>query len=303
MLATTSTVLNGTETFEEAFSLIPEKQKQIRYLKTENNESTGVFQLYNEEQGKWSSPRMMKQNIDGTYSSINLNTKKKLEGTSIFYDVFDRPTHAGGNEDMSWLIGDIDHCSILNEDYNVQGLIISNIFDPTPKYYLSFERLVCENQMGSLGTSNSSMYIDMNKFIYAKDKVEAKDKLISQIYAEIEKRTAVQKAVYDKLLSIKLTDERVSDMFKKLTVDKVAKDSPQYQEQEKRLYNYEKTYDCNDNQNYKGTFMGFVNTCTNINTREKTNPLDVVKPIIPPQLLVNPCNLEYLYRDVLVHAS
>ena len=48
MLNTSSTLLKGTESFNEAFNLIESKEKQVRYLKTDSGEETGIFQLYNE---------------------------------------------------------------------------------------------------------------------------------------------------------------------------------------------------------------------------------------------------------------
>lgn len=303
MLNTSSTLLTGSETFEEAFALIPQKETQVRYLQTSDGQDTGVYQLYSSENQRWSSPRMVKTRSDGSIIPIDTNTKHKLANASLFYDIFTTPTHAGADDSKSWLIGDIDHCTIQNEDYNIQGLIISSIFDPTPKYYISFERLVCENQMGTLGTSNSSMYIDMNKFLVPTYTSELKDQLSDYITAEVEKRLAMSEEVTKKLLNIKLSDNRVEEMFKKLTVDTVAKASEAHKEQERRLANYLSAYNCDDNQNFKGTFFGFVNSCTNIRTREKTNPLDVVKPVISPAIINTPCNLEYLYRDVLVHAA
>ena len=302
MLNTTSTVLTGKETFDEAFKLIPENELKIRYLKTEDGESTGIYQVYNTEKQIWGSPRTPKYDKDHNIIPVT-SSKQKLRNANAFYECFTKPTHAGGFDDKSWLIGDVEHCNIQGEDYNVQGLIISSIFDPKPKYYISFERLVCENQMSSLGTSNSSMYIDMNEFLKQSITMDAKEKLRTMIQAEIEKRIAMQEAVYNKLKSIHLTDERVEEMFKKLTLDTVAKNSKNYEEQAMCFDRYMKTYDCDDNQNYKGTFMGFVNTCTNINTRTKTNPLDIVRPVVSPNILTQPCNLEYLYRDVLVNAA
>lgn len=302
MLDNTSTLLTGTETFDEAFKLIPENKPKVRYLRTEDNEPTSVYQVYNQDKQNWGSPRTLKYDKDHNPIMVT-DSKQKLRNAGAFYDVFTKPTHAGGFNDKSWLIGDIDHCEIQGEDYNVQGLIVSSIFDPKPKYYISFERLVCENQMSSLGTSNSSMYIDMNEFLKQSVTADAKEKLRGIIMAEIEKRLAMQEAVYSKLKGIHLTDERIEEMFKKLTVDTVAKESQKYEEQVQKYEYYMKAYNRDDNQNYKNTFMGFVNTCTNVNTRTKTNPLDIVKPVVSPDILIKPCNLEYLYRDVLVNAA
>lgn len=72
---------------------------------------------------------------------------------------------------------------------------------------------------------------------------------------------------------------------------------------EENLTKYLIAYNSDDNQNYKETFLGFVNTCTNYNSRYKANPLDVVKPVISPAIIKQPCNFDYLCRDVLVNAA
>lgn len=303
MLATSSTVLTGKETFEEAFSLIKNKERQIRYLKTDNGEATGIFQLYDEKTQTWSSPRMCKTTKDGNFIPVNTNTKDKLKNTKLFFDLYTKPVYAGNDENNSWLIGDIEKCSFNNEDYTIQGLVISSIFDPLPKFYISFQRLVCENQFGSLGTNNSSMYIDMNKFLYTKDIVQAKEKLTELVNNEIENRIALTEKVFQKLISIKLSYNKIEEMFKKLTVDTVAKNSLNYEREEENLARYIAAYNCNDNQNYKETFLGFVNTCTNYNSRTKSSPLDVIRPVISPSIINKPCNFEYLCRDVLVNAA
>lgn len=300
MLATTSTILKGTESFEEAFSYIPQNSPQTRTLYTEDGVPTNIIQLYDEDKKVWLSPKTLKTNSKGDVIGEITASKEKLAGAELFYNVFSKPTHAGGDKKNSWLIGDIDSCTVCGEDYNVQGLIISSIFDPTPKYYISFERLVCENQMSSLGTNNSSMYIDMNKFLFAQDKTAAKEKLQQLITDEVALRQATQEAICNKLKNIHLSEEKIDAMFQKLTVDKVAKSSVSYESEAQNLDRYRKAYNSDDNQNYKGTFMGFINTCTNYNTRTKTNPLDVVKPVISPNILATPCNFEYLCRDVLV---
>lgn len=301
MLATSSVNLKGTESFEEAFSLINNVKVNVREL-SYNGEDAGVYQIYDNNKNSWGSPRTKKKNKDGSFESLNFNSKEKLRNTEIFYDVFSKPTYAGSNDKNSWLIGDINNCEIAGENYNIQGLIISSIFDPIPKYYISFERLACENQFGSLGTSNSSMYINMNSFLGVNTS-EAKEKLVKLINSEVEERIAMQEAVINKLKGIHLDYDKIESMFKKLTVDTVAKNSINYENEEAKLVKYIQTYNSNDNQNYRETFMGFVNTCTNVNTRTKTSPIDVVKPVISPAILAKPCNFEYLCRDVLVNAA
>lgn len=303
MLETTSTLLKGTESFEEAFSYVPKNEPQTRTLYTKDGRATNVIQLYDEDKKGWSSPRTLKTDSKGEIIGNISSSKEKLAKADLFYDIFTKPTHAGGDKTNSWLIGDIENCNICDEDYNIQGLIISSIFDPKPKYYISFERLVCENQMSSLGTNNSSMYIDMNKFLFANNKTTAKEELQNIITNEIEQRKATQEKIYNYLKSIHLSDERINLMFEKLTVDKVAKSSLSYESEVQNLERYRKAYNSDDNQNYKGTFMGFLNTCTNYNTRVKTNALDVVKPVISASILLTPCNLEYLCRDVLVRGK
>lgn len=303
MLNTSSVILNGTETFDEAYSLMPTSNKtKIRYLKTEDGQDTGCYQISTDNGNKWQSPRMCKSTKDGLIP-INIDSKSKLQNASVFYDTFTKPTHVGTNETQSWLVGDIDGCKLLNDEYNIQGMLISTIFDPTPKFYISFERIVCENQFGNLGKNSSSMYIDMGAFLaQAQYTQEAKDRLSSIITAEIEHRIENANKVYNKLAMTKLSDEQVKTMFRKLTVDTVAKSNEEkYHEQEKRYSNYLKVYDNNDNQNFKGNLFGFVNACTNINTRERSNPLDVIKPVLPAQVIESPCNFEYLCRAAMLN--
>lgn len=307
MLATKSIHLTGTESFEEAFNLMPDKNVNVRYLTTPEGEETGVYQLYNEGNHKWTSPRQAKMTKEGAIVKIDTNSKAKLKNAKIFYDIFERPTYVGTDTSAgvcsSWLIGDIDHCNILGDDYTVQGIILSSIFDPRPRYYISFQRLICENQFGTLGKNNSSMYIDMNAFLNQPYSLEAKEKLQALISAEVAKRRAEQAEVYEKLCSVKITEPKIHSMFEKLTIDKVAKNSPLRQNEEKRLAKYVSAYNVDDNQNYRGTLFGFVNAYTRMSTREKTNPLDVVKPVITSNILNAPCDFDFLCREAVINAS
>lgn len=308
MLATKSIQLVGNESFEQAFSLMPEKEVDIRYLKTSDGDDTGVYQIYNADRDVWSSPRVAKTTKDGHIIKIDTNSKHKLENAKIFYDIFEKPTYVGTDTDAagvcsSWLIGDIDNCNIFGDDYTVQGIILSNIFDPQPKFYISFNRLVCENQFGTLGKNNSSMYINMGAFLNQPYTVEAKEKLESLIVAEVEKREAEQAEIYNRLFNIKLTEPKVHAMFEKLTVDKVAKNSPLRKEAEKHLAEYVSAYNVDDNQNYKGTLFGFVNAHTRLSTRQKSNPLDVVKPVITSNILNSPCDFNFLCREAVINAN
>lgn len=307
MLATKGINLKGTETFEEAFDLIPNNDVEIRYLVTEAGEDTGVYQLYNSEKKIWTSPRKTKVNKEGQIELVDTNTKHKLSNAKVFYDCFTRPTNVGTDTSASvgasWLIGDIDDCEIMGEDYNVQGLLISSIFDPMPKFYISFNRLVCENQFGTLGKNSSSMYINMNAFLKQAYSLEAKEKLEQIIKTEILSRIDEQQGIYAKLCSIKVSEEKMHIMFEKLTVDKVAKNSPLREAEEKRLANYISAYNVEDNQNYKGTLFGFVNAYTRINTRENTNPFGVIKPVINSNILNTPCDFDFLCREAVINAN
>lgn len=307
MLNTSSIILNGTESFKKAYDSIPENKGliDVRYLRTPENEETGIFQIKKQNAEKWSGPIVSKRDKAGNIIPLNTDTKGKLSNAKIFYDLFEIPTHAGSTEDQSWLIGDINKLNILGDEYNVQGMIISTLFDPMPKYYISFERLVCENQFGQLGKNSSSMYIDMNAFLQTRKYTqEDKDKLASIIMKEVEKRMAEAQKVYEKLATTHLTDAQINTMFEKLTIDTVAKQNEErYHEQEIRLAHFLGVYNNNDNQNFKNSLFGFVNACTNVRTREKTNPLDVIKPVLPAQVIESPCNFEYLCRAALVNAA
>lgn len=133
--------------------------------------------------------------------------------------------------------------------------------------------------------------------------IEAKEKLQALITAEVEKRSIEQAKVYERLCKIKITEPKMHSMFEKLTIDKVAKNSPLRQDEEEKLARYLSAYDISDNQNYKGTLFGFVNAYTRINTREKTNPLDVVKPVITSNILDTPCDFDFLCREAVINAN
>lgn len=90
-------------------------------------------------------------------------------------------------------------------------------------------------------------------------------------------------------------------MFEMLTVDKVAKNNEKlYHEAELQLASYMRVYNVEDNQNFKGSLFGFVNACTNINTRQRKNPLDVIKPVLPADVIDAPCNFDYLCRAAVL---
>lgn len=307
MLATKSIQLKGTESFEDAYKLLPQVDVDVRYLKTSDGENTGVYQIYDDEKQRWLSPRQAKITKDGKIIKLDTNSKAKLRNAKVFYDCFEKPTLVGtdtsSNNCSSWLIGNIDDCHILDDEYNVQGIILSTIFNPYPKFYISFERLVCENQFGTLGRNNSSMYIDMNLFLNQPYTIEAKEKLQNLIVAEVAKRKDEQTAIYERLCDIKLTEPRIHTMFEKLTVDKVAKSSPLRQEEEKKLAKYVSAYNVDDNQNYKGTLFGFVNAYTRFATREKTNPLDIIKPVITSNIINSPCDFEFLCKEAVINAG
>ena len=93
-------------------------------------------------------------------------------------------------------------------------------------------------------------------------------------------------------------------MFRQLTVDKVKnKESEKYKSAEFNLERYRKAYNRDDNQNYRGTFLGFVNSHTNVTTRTRKNPWDVIQPPVSKSVLENPCTFDYLCRDTLVRAD
>lgn len=210
MLATNSTALKGTETFDEAFKLIPDRSENVLvrplYAKEGNDFSEVVYSQISYDSGTtWQSPFKLKTDKDGQVIPINLNSKNKLANAGLFYDVFTQPTLAGADEKNSWLMGNIDGCRILGEDYNIQGMIISSIFDPLPKYYISFERIFCSNQFGTLGKNNASMYINMNAFLHQYSE-EKKERLVALISEESEKRISEANRIYEKLATIHLTD-------------------------------------------------------------------------------------------------
>lgn len=305
MLATNSIELKGTETFEEAYALIPgaSDKTQIRslYAKEGNDFNKVAFSQISYDAGAtWQSPFKLKRDKDGIVIPINLNSKEKLANANLFYDVFTKPTLAGADQKNSWLMGNIDGCRILGEDYNIQGMIISSIFDPTPKYCISFERIFCSNQFGTLGKNNSFMYIDMNAFLNNHSD-ENRDKLIDIIAAESEKRISEADRIYNKLATTHLSEDQIRHMFEMLTIDKVAKNNEEkYHEAELQLASYMRVYNVEDNQNFRGSLFGFVNACTNYNTRQRTNPLDVLKPVLPADVIDAPCNFDYLCRAAVL---
>lgn len=307
MLNTSSVNLQGTESFEEAYALIPQSDKaRVRNLYAKEGrhyEATGVCQISIDEGKTWST-RNYKRDKNGQIIPIDLDSKHKLANTSLFYDVFTKPTYAGSNASQSWLVGDIDGCNIMGDDYNIQGLIISTIFDPIPKYYISFKRIVCDNQFGNLGRNSSSMYIDMNYFLnVANHTQESRERLTNIIQAEVEKRIGEADRVYNKLATTHLTDDQIDHMFRMLTVDKVAKNNEEKYKEQERLYSrYLTVYDSDDNQNYKQSLFGFVNACTNVRTRVQTNPLDVIKPVLPANVIDSPCNFDYLCRAAMLQS-
>ncbi len=305
MLNTKSIALTGHETFQEAFAMMPENHnRKIRWLRDEFGQETGVYQISTDSGNNWMYPKAAKKNKDGSFAPINLDTKQKLEHANLFYDIYTKPTLVGGDSKYSWLIGDIDGCKILDDEYSVQGLLISTIFDPMPKFYISLERLVCENQFGALGRNSSSMYINMNEFLAQYNSDEARIKLTGLIGDEVNKRVTEAETVYNKLIAVKLSDRKIKTMFEKLTVDTVSKENVEaYRVQEERYAQYVNVYNCEDNQNFKRTLFGFVNSCTNINTRVKETPLDVIKPALPASVINNPVNFEYLCRAAVEHAA
>lgn len=303
MLATQSAELKGTETFNEAFALIPEKSDKVksRYLYTKDGLQTNVAQISTDGGNNWTT-KTCKYDKDKQIIPLNLNSKDKLKDTQIIYDVFTKPQYAGGDATQSWLTGQIDKCNILGDDYSVSGFIISTIFDPQPKFYISFERLVCENQFSTLGKNNASMYIDMNKFLKAEAyNDENRRKLAELIQFESEKRIADADRIYNRLATTHLTNDKIYNMFQMLTVDKVAKaNEEKYHQAELEYESYKKVYNLDDNQNFKGSLFGFVNACTNIQTRKRTNPLEVIKPVLPADVVNSPCNFEYLCRAAML---
>lgn len=292
--------LKGNETFEEAYTSIPERDDiQYRYLYTQDGEQVDQFQ-YSVNNGESWKIKQLKTNKSGQFILPELYSKKKLEKTSSIYEMFTKPTHAGSDAINSWLIGDIDGCNIMNDEYNIQGLIISSIFDPMPKFYISFDRVACTNQFGSLGRNNASMYLDMNYFMNNRTQ-EDKDKLNTLITAEVNKRIEESQKVYKKLASVHLDDTKINKMFEMLTIDKVAKtNKDKYHQAELELANYRHAYDVDDNQNYQNTLFGFVNACTRHRTRTKDNPLDIIKPVLPASVIDDPCNFDYLCRAAVL---
>lgn len=298
MLNTDSVLLKGNESFEEAYAVIPERDSaritDLYYLDKGEYKPAGSYTLSLDGGQTWSSARQYKE---GQYGKMDLNSKHKLQNTKNLYEVFTKATHAGSDSTTSWLVGNIDGCNILGDDYNIQGLIISTIFDPMPRYYISFERIVCKNQFSQLGKNSCSMYIDMNKML----RIENKESLTTMIQLEAEKRIESATRVYDKLARVHLTEDQIKKMFQMLTIDKVAKNNTEkYHVAELEYEKYWSVYSLDDNQNYRKSLFGFVNACTNIQTRKCTNPLQVIKPVLPASVIDSPCNFDYLCRAAVL---
>ena len=303
MLATSSVKLNGTETFQEAFDKIHFVEPKVRTLYSEDGSDSKVRQILVNGSKRWSRPKLVKTDATGKIKNWNLDAKSKLNNSELFYSAFTTPVYAGADGTQSWLIGDIDSVDLLGEKYNVQGLIISNIFNPNPQYFISFERLVCENQFGSLGTTNSSIRINMSELLKQAG-LTPEEAMKRYLALAVEERQMYMQKYLDKLLNIKMSDSKVDEMFRALTVDKARKqEGKRFEQYETNLENYRKAYNCDDNQNYKGTFLGFINSCTNFNSRNRANPISVVKPPLSPKVLASPVNFEYLCRDVLANAE
>ena len=308
MLNTKSIKLVEGTKFKDAFASIPDNQGiVIRDLYAEDalgkKVNTGCYQVSTNGGESWMSPVKKKVNKDGLFVDVNSDSKSKLANTKIFYDTFIKPEYAGSDATNAWLTGNIDGCKILDDEYSIQGLIISDYREAFPRFYLSFERLVCENQFGTLGRNSSSMYVNMNQFLdtnrYTKDN---REKLSNIIMAEVEKRIGEANRVYNKLAMTHLTDEQIKDMFERLTINTIAKENEErYHEEEQRLERYMQAYMLDDNQNFRRSLFGFVNACTNINSRERTSPLSVIKPVLSAQVIDSPMNFEYLCRNALVN--
>lgn len=301
MLATSSKQLTKDTTFKEAFDAIDFKTPKIRQLYTEDGKPAGYGQVL--IGNKWGNAKVLPKDKAGNYKLWTLDAKDKLRSSELFYDTFDQPEWAGCDNERAWLGGTFENVDILGESYNVQGYAISSIWNPIPQYFVSFERLVCENQFGSLGTTNSSITINLsalaNRYHLAPN--EALRKYINE---SIEMRIAMQEKYLGKLRGIKVEESKIDDMFRQLTVDKVKnKESEKYKSAEFNLERYRKAYNRDDNQNYRGTFLGFVNSHTNVTTRTRKNPWDVIQPPVSKSVLENPCTFDYLCRDTLVRAD
>ena len=172
-----------------------------------------------------------------------------------------------------------------------------------PKYYISFERIFCENQFSQLGKNGSSIYFDMNALLsVANHSDDTKSKIQLKIDEYVADAIKDADRVYNKLATSHLTENQINKMFERLTIDSVAKTNEEaYHQQEILLYDYKKVYNADDNQNFKGSLFGFVNACTNINTRKRTNPLDLLKPVLPAQVIDQPVNFEYLCRAAIAN--
>lgn len=301
MLATNSKQLT-TETFQEALDSIEFNTPEIRQLYTIDGELTQYAQVGKGD--KWSAAKVLPKDKEGNFKLWNVNAKDKLNSSALFYEAFSRPEYAGCNTDTAWLGGTFENVELLSEKYNVQGFAISTVWDPIPKYYISFERIVCENQFGSLGTTNSSIYLNLNS-LFNKYKDEKPEEVVKHyIQNIIDQRVQLQEMYLDKLRGIKVSEDKIDNMFCQLTVNKVKdKASAAYENKVLLLEKYRKAYNRDDNQNYKGTFLGFINSHTNITSRTRTTPWSVIQPPVSKSVLENPCTFDYLCRDTIVNAN
>lgn len=296
MLKTASTCLEIGDSFKKAFDAIPEDQIATRTLFTPEGQETDYYQVSVAGSG-WMAPKKKKNNDI-------LCIKDKLMNAEIFYNVFSKPTYAGGDGFKDWLVGDLVDCELLGENYTLQGILIASVFDPRPKFYISFKRLVCENQFSTLGRNSSSMYIDMDKFLIQAPAQERVELLKGLIHQECTARIQESQQVYDRLAYTKLSKDQIISMFRHLTLDTVSKNNVEaYQKQQERYNVYVEAYNVADNANFMGTLMGFVNACTYVNTREQDNIMKLLTPVLPADVVNNPCNFEYLCRSALVQAT
>lgn len=80
ILATNSTALKGTETFNEAFELIPDRSENVLvrplYAKEGNDFSEVVYSQISYDSGTtWQPPFKLKTDKEGQVVPINLNSK------------------------------------------------------------------------------------------------------------------------------------------------------------------------------------------------------------------------------------
>lgn len=108
--------------------------------------------------------------------------------------------------------------------------------------------------------------------------------------------------MYERLATTRLSEDQIELMFRQLTTDKLSENSSDDARalEEARYEQLWQVYKLDDNQNYQKSLFGFVNACTNVSTRERENPLDVLKPVLPAKVINQPCNFEYLCRAALL---